>query len=604
MGKRGKRYELVVVVLLIGLFAVFLRETSLPSPTGYQTLPTQPGQPLPRIAAATLASAGISANPVLSRDSSSGDLTCTLPLPSSVAQSPNLDMTYNFVKNGQSTTRLILDFNAQVLAGLSTTTTVVTPTFYDNSGYQNDVYNAQAMPVDSSGEFGWAVTFNGQTVYMGIPHSSSLNLGGEYTIELFAQPQARVPAGAGGENWKTLLAKTQLAPGDPNQGFFLRTGTSVPITTLPGVNSSNDELEFGYYDGNEWHILVTNNVNLQNGYIYYIVVVKRQNEMVKIFVNGVQAATSCEIGNCVDTMTDTNAGLAIGADPRNLGLLTGQNYFQYAGGVEEVRMWNRALSPEQITKVKQTYSYKVMVGEETLPGETWKCQVILSYNEAVNGTRTVSLEAYPLQSNEIVIPSSSPGSSGSGGSGISTFEFNVATTASRVFVMEEDDKINVRGVSSRVYRLKLTDIDSSDIEFMIFPGDEEFAVDEESSINLDLNDDGDDDITLEYQDELSNSRVRVKLIRISAAPPITQTPSPAPPQQTKQTKKQPPAPPQPVPQPPVVTRTVVEEEDTTLYKVVLFMLSVGILVLVIIGIMLGKRYARKSRYTNPIIGRK
>lgn len=187
----------------------------------------------------------------------------------------------------------------------------------DHSKYGNHG-EMKGDPKHVKGRFGKALQLNGEDEYIEIPHHESLTVTKEVTVMVWINIGRH--SGPGGVNWQGITAKGN---GPRSYSFYTHLPTKclhLSIGPAGGFGGSNCNTPISL---NEWNHVVA---QLDNGtHRYYI-----NGEMVKEIVGKVDA-----LGNA-----DT-APVAVGAaGPGNIRYLLGM--------IDEVRIWNRALSEEEV----------------------------------------------------------------------------------------------------------------------------------------------------------------------------------------------------------------------------------------------------------------
>ncbi|MBI5360698.1 MAG: DUF2341 domain-containing protein [Planctomycetes bacterium] len=199
----------------------------------------------------------------------------------------------------------------------------------DSSGNSNSgTWNGTGSHWTASGKFGNAGTFNGSNDYVEIPNSSALSITNTITIEGWVQFNS---LGGGTFGYKVIAAK--VTTGTYQYGL--------------GVRNSNG-LYFGFGNATAETTLGT---NFTTGTWYHIVGVSSVNNFHKYYINGVEAWSTTAATNVTGIADAVRLGNA------NAGGY-GTNWFD--GIIDEVRIYNRALSPVEIkahydAKVKLNY---------------------------------------------------------------------------------------------------------------------------------------------------------------------------------------------------------------------------------------------------------
>jgi chitodextrinase len=163
----------------------------------------------------------------------------------------------------------------------------------------------------SAGKFGNALSFNGTNAWVTVPDSNSLDLTSGMTLEAWVKPDAL------GTSWRTVIFKEQ--PGNTVYDLYANTSTTRP--------------DAGVYVGGEREVRGTAALPL-NAWTHLAATF--DGATLTLYVNGTQAASLAAGGNIA-----TSAGaLRIG----------GNNIWPewFSGQIDEVRIYNRALSPAEI----------------------------------------------------------------------------------------------------------------------------------------------------------------------------------------------------------------------------------------------------------------
>ncbi|NUP81081.1 MAG: hypothetical protein HOV96_26395, partial [Nonomuraea sp.] len=178
----------------------------------------------------------------------------------------------------------------------------------DASGNGNN--GTAASATWTAGKYGQALSFNGTSSWVTVADSASLRLTGGMTLEAWVRPTSVA-------GWRTVLMKefgADLAYAIMGSGS---SGPAAFIFTSSGANApaaSNLPV-------NAWsHVAAT-----------------YDGSTLRMFVNGTQVATNPTVGN-----------LRTGTSPLRIGGNSGSGEY-FSGLIDEVRVYNKALTPAQIT---------------------------------------------------------------------------------------------------------------------------------------------------------------------------------------------------------------------------------------------------------------
>ena len=183
-------------------------------------------------------------------------------------------------------------------------------TALDASGNNNTGTLGSSVTRTTAGKFGGALVFNGTTAQVTIPDSSSLRLTTAMTLEPWVYPTA-TPTG-----WRAVIDKNV-------DGYYLMASSSTNNRPAVGgtfAAGNQNTIGTAVLAVNTWtHLAAT-----------------FDGATVRLYVNGVQVASKAQ----TTPLTPTTGTLQIGADS-----YAGENF---AGRIDEVRVYNRALSQAEI----------------------------------------------------------------------------------------------------------------------------------------------------------------------------------------------------------------------------------------------------------------
>src|SRR5882724_1140104 len=183
------------------------------------------------------------------------------------------------------------------------------PTVADSSG-SNNTGTISGATWTPAGRFGSALVFNGTSAVVTVPSAASLQLTTGMTLEAWVYPTA-TPTG-----WQAVVDKNV-------DGYYLMASSDQGNRpTVGGTFTAGNQNTVGLATlaVNTWtHLAAT-----------------FDGATVRLYVNGVQVASQVQ----TTLLTPTTKTLQIGADS-----YTGENF---AGQIDEVRVYNRALSQAEI----------------------------------------------------------------------------------------------------------------------------------------------------------------------------------------------------------------------------------------------------------------
>ncbi len=170
----------------------------------------------------------------------------------------------------------------------------------------------------AAGEVGQAFSLPGSNAAVVVPNSSSLNItGSAITVSMWAKGGAQAANGY-------LLSKSNF--GGTN-GYSMYTGGTSTLQFFVGTTSGGQfTSNFGFVWDNQWHLLTG---------VY-------TGTTIALYVDSVLKTSSAASGTIQDSS----------AQSLNLGRWNGGN-FLYVGLLDEVQIYNRALSQSEITAIYQ-----------------------------------------------------------------------------------------------------------------------------------------------------------------------------------------------------------------------------------------------------------
>ena len=180
---------------------------------------------------------------------------------------------------------------------------------------QSTIWKNDLSLVSTKTDPGNALNFDGTNDYVSIPDANSLDLISSYTIEAWIKPSSFSAAAGIVSKYHTVASN----------GYLLRLAGTAPYT---GINFDGLETATGILEADKW---------------YHIAAVKSGSART-LYINGV--AVAMPNGSAITTAANTDV-LAIGVD-----YLASPRYFN--GSIDEVRIWNVARTPSEITTNNKT----------------------------------------------------------------------------------------------------------------------------------------------------------------------------------------------------------------------------------------------------------
>ncbi|MCD6558235.1 MAG: hypothetical protein J7K31_04395 [Candidatus Aenigmarchaeota archaeon] len=192
----------------------------------------------------------------------------------------------------------------------------------DSSGYDNDGEWPSSRVNWVQGKYGSALEFDGVDDYVEVPGSDSLDLT-KFTVSLWIKPDA-----LGTGSWQGIIGKGTGDKNNRNYALFQRL--------------DDDRLHYSFSDGNDW-VSYSSVGSLTIGDWYYVVMTYDQANFC-LYING-------EKDSCVPESRvplTTSESLYIGRLP---------DYGAFNGAIDDVRIYNRALSAGEIKSLYESGQY-------------------------------------------------------------------------------------------------------------------------------------------------------------------------------------------------------------------------------------------------------
>jgi len=175
---------------------------------------------------------------------------------------------------------------------------------------------------------GNALNFDGTDDYVSIPDNNSLDLTGNLTFSMWIKP------GTTQEQYADIISK--------HLGNF--TGYVIEQNNL-----NTNQFYLGYGNGSSWAPTIAMTTLTSNQWQYFTIV--KNGAIVTHYINGVQTA---QANQTISTISTNASPLYVCAWPVD-------NNRNFNGSIDELSIWNVALTPAQI----QTYAYSTLIGNET-----------------------------------------------------------------------------------------------------------------------------------------------------------------------------------------------------------------------------------------------
>lgn len=210
-----------------------------------------------------------------------------------------------------------------------------TPSVADSSGnnhHGRSCPNAGGITTTSAGKFGRAGDFDGSNDYISIPDHASLRPGdGSWTVSAWANP-------ANSNQSSALVTKNQSGSPYEMWGMYI-------CGDVDCINSGQ-QLTFIYQESSasSWRKVTSDTDIADGGWHHYMAVADKASNTLRLYVDGVEVASiKNDVGSWPNI--DNTQDLIIGSD--------NGNSYPFDGLIDEVRIYNRALSPLEAEKLYQ-----------------------------------------------------------------------------------------------------------------------------------------------------------------------------------------------------------------------------------------------------------
>lgn len=196
--------------------------------------------------------------------------------------------------------------------------------FRDWSGYGNDAMCiGSSCPNPTSGMFGKGLQFDEADDYLTAINQSSLNTGSQLTVESWIYT-------SNASDHQYIIGNGRDCCDNPGRGGY---GISIYSQKLRGeiwLNSSKTLLDLG------------SSTSLRSSTWYHVAMIFTGTEMI-LYVNGKEDKRSSEI---------PSDAIQFAEYPLRIGALTyyAPKYYTFGGIVDEIKIWNRVLTPEEIKR--------------------------------------------------------------------------------------------------------------------------------------------------------------------------------------------------------------------------------------------------------------
>jgi hypothetical protein len=201
-------------------------------------------------------------------------------------------------------------------------------TSYDASGKGNDLGN-NATTSSYTGKYNRAVDFT-SSASITSPSTTAFNFGtGDFSVSYWANLRDYTYPKSSVSMHKTDQAYTNGHPGWEFGNGYSTTGYMFAINDGTNKVQAAMPIDVGYRP-----------TDMQNKWAHYVFAVSRATGKVKLYINGVKQSTELDISSVTGSVDN--------AFTFQIGNING---WYIDGQVDETRMYNRALSPDEVTKL-------------------------------------------------------------------------------------------------------------------------------------------------------------------------------------------------------------------------------------------------------------
>ncbi|MFH0845895.1 MAG: LamG domain-containing protein [Patescibacteria group bacterium] len=230
------------------------------------------------------------------------------------------------------------DYSGNSRNGTNTGVTITIPMTdgysYDKTPYSNDITISSGGATDRFGKSYGSTDFNGTSNYLEVPSSSSIDIRRTISFSFWFYVDTLPSA------WSALFSKMDSSGsvGSRTYAVFLNTNGYLHLTSADATGQETADTVAGSIQTGRWY--------------HYMAVIDRNSGTLKSYLNGVQAAS----GTVRTTDTVSNS------EPLNIGSHRGSTYNYFDGRMEDVLLYDRALTANDVLSLYDSYNQKVSAG--------------------------------------------------------------------------------------------------------------------------------------------------------------------------------------------------------------------------------------------------
>jgi hypothetical protein len=201
----------------------------------------------------------------------------------------------------------------------------------DATPYRNlGTLTAAVLTADRKGRASSAYSFDGTTSYITAANSTALKPSTAVTVSAWINT-----TNLGATNHQKIVSTREAG------GYYLGISGSAPDTGCTATSVC-----FAVYDGTTYQFASAARTALASG-VWQLLTGTYDGTTIRLYLNGTQIASTAYAG----TISESTAPVCIGAEAGPV--FCGTDYF--AGTIDDVRIWNRALSTAEIAAAYQEY---------------------------------------------------------------------------------------------------------------------------------------------------------------------------------------------------------------------------------------------------------
>ncbi|MFW0862570.1 MAG: LamG-like jellyroll fold domain-containing protein [Candidatus Komeilibacteria bacterium] len=203
------------------------------------------------------------------------------------------------------------------------------------AGNNGSIYGV-SYTTDRKGQSNGAMSFDGSEDYILVPDDNNLDLNSEFTVSAFIK---RGAVGTG--NRGAIMAKRY-----DNTSGYENFALIIENTDLPGLYMSSD--------GSSWGTSITSDTSITDTTSWHHLLAMHDGATAYLYLDGVL------VGSDTTPITATNSSEPFMIGTRRAG--DGSTTYNWNGSIQDVRIYDRALSKAEIQGLYESYQPKITAG--------------------------------------------------------------------------------------------------------------------------------------------------------------------------------------------------------------------------------------------------